>query len=202
MTAGQNTNKLDAATERALIRRAQKGDPDAARQLVEAHEQRLFAFVWRLVRNFHEAEEICQEAFLRAFGSLDRFDESFRFSTWLFTIGYRLGLNRIRKVIPIATELDANRLAGSPDGGPEFVAQSEEAAQLRRRIWDAVDELSPAQRAAITLYYREQMSCQKIAEVMGQPTATVKSHLHRGRAKLRELLADIGQVDWQALRLA
>ena len=47
-----------------------------------------------------------------------------------------------------------------------------------------------------------QMPCQKIAEVMGQPTATVKSHLHRGRAKLREMLADIGQVDWQALRLA
>lgn len=202
MAQSPPSDNVEAVAERALIKRAQKGDPAAARQLIESHQQRLFAFVWRMVRNWHEAEEICQEAFLRAFSHLDRFDESFRFSTWLFTIGYRLSLNRMRKVVPIATELDDNRLPAGPDGGPEFVAQTEEAARLKRLVWEAVEGLTPVQRAAVILYYREDMSCQQIAEVLELPAATIKSHLHRGRAKLRELLADVAEADWRSLRLA
>jgi RNA polymerase sigma-70 factor, ECF subfamily len=187
--------------ERALIRQAQKGDASAARQLVDSHQQRLFAFVWRLVRNWHEAEEVCQEAFLRAFSNIERFDESFRFSTWLFTIGYRLSLNRMRKIRPVVTELDANRLPAGPDGGPEMVAQTEEAAKLKRLVWDAVEQLNDTQKTAVMLYYREDLSCQEIAAVMDLPAATVKSHLHRGRAKLREMLAEVAEADWQSLRL-
>lgn len=201
-TLTQPDATTEVVKERALIKQAQKGDPSAARQLVESHQQRLFAFVWRLVRNWHEAEEICQEAFLRAFSHIERFDESFRFSTWLFTIGYRLSLNRMRKVVPIATELDSNRLPCKDEGGPERVAQTEEAAKLKRLVWDAVDQLNPTQRAATLLYYREGLSCQEIADVMELPAATVKSHLHRGRAKLRETLAQVSGADWQSLRLA
>jgi RNA polymerase sigma-70 factor (ECF subfamily) len=194
-------DNVEVVRERALIKLAQKGDAAAARQLVEGHQQRLFAFVWRLVRNWHEAEEICQEAFLRAFSNIGRFDDTFRFSTWLFTIGYRLSLNRMRKIVPISAELDTNRLPVHPEGGPEFVAQTEEAAKLKRLVWDAVDRLNGTQRAAVTLYYREGLSCQEIAEVMGLPAATVKSHLHRGRAKLREMLGQVAEADWQSLRL-
>src|SRR5690349_13878027 len=102
MSTTPELDVTEVLRERALIKQAQKGDAGAARQLVESHQQRLFAFIWRLVRNWHEAEEICQEAFLRAFSNIERFDESFRFSTWLFTIGYRLSLNRMRKIVPIA----------------------------------------------------------------------------------------------------
>lgn len=195
-------DSTEVLRERALIKQAQKGDPAASRQLIESHQQRLFAFVWRLVRNWHEAEEVCQEAFLRAFANLERFDDNFRFSTWLFTIGYRLSLNRMRKVVPIATELDDNRLGCDQQAGPEIVAQTEEAARLKRRVWQAVEGLTGPQRAATLLYYREGLSCQEIAEVMDLPAATVKSHLHRGRAKLREVLADVAEADWQSLRLA
>jgi len=202
MSTTPQPDGTEVLKERALIKQAQKGDPDAARQLVESHQQRLFAFIWRLVRNYHEAEEICQEAFLRAFANIERFDENFRFSTWLFTIGYRLSLNRMRKVLPIATELDANRLSCNQQPGPELVAQTEEAAKLKRLVWDCVDRLTPTQRAATLLYYREGLSCQEISDIMELPAATVKSHLHRGRAKLRELLADVAEADWQSLRLA
>ncbi len=202
MTTQTRPEKIDVVKERALIKQAQKGDGAAARELVESHQQRLFAFVWRLVRNWHEAEEICQDAFLRAFSNIGKFDDSFRFSTWLFTIGYRLSLNRMRKVVPIAAELDDNRLPAEPDGGPEHVAQTEEGARLKRLVWQAVDQLNESQRAATLLYYREGLSCQEIAEVMDLPTATVKSHLHRGRAKLREMLSEVSEADWQSLRLA
>lgn len=202
MSTQTQPDAIEVVKERALIKQAQKGDAAAARQLIESHQQRLFAFVWRLVRNWHEAEEICQEAFLRAFSNMERFDESFRFSTWLFTIGYRLSLNRMRKVTPIATELDSNRLPAPCDGGPEMVAQTEEGAKLKRLVWDAVDQLNGTQKTAVMLYYREGLSCQEIAEVMDLPAATVKSHLHRGRAKLREMLSEVAEADWQSLRLA
>lgn len=202
MSTTPQLDGTEVLKERALIKQAQKGDAAAARQLVDSHQQRLFAFIWRLVRNWHEAEEICQEAFLRAFANIERFDENFRFSTWLFTIGYRLSLNRMRKVVPIATELDSNRLPCNEPPGPEVVAQTEEAAKLKRLVWDCVDKLNPTQRAATLLYYREGLSCQEIADIMELPAATVKSHLHRGRAKLRELLAEVAEADWQSLRLA
>jgi len=195
-------NLQDALAERALIKRARKGDQVAAKRLVEAHQQRLFAFVWRIVRNWHEAEEICQEAFFRAFAHLHEFDETYRFSTWLFTIAYRLSLNRVRKAVPVAADLDANRLPSDQQGVPESVAQTEEAARLKSLVWEAVDQLSEPQKAAVMLYYREGMSCQQISEVMGIPVATVKSHLHRARARLKHLLAPVRQVDWQSLRLA
>ena len=83
-----------------LIKRAQRRDGAALRRLIELHQERLFAFVWRIIRNHHDAEEICQEAFLKAFAALDTFDIRYRFSTWLFTIAYRLTLNLLRKKRP------------------------------------------------------------------------------------------------------
>ena len=81
--------------ESRLIERARSGDREGLRELVVLHEDRLFAFIWRMTRNYHDAEEICQDAFLKAFASLDSFCSEYRFSTWLFTIGYRVCLNRM-----------------------------------------------------------------------------------------------------------
>ena len=73
--------------ERELIARARGGDRLALRELVDLHKDRLYAFIWRMVRDHHDAEDICQEAFLKAFASFDTFLSEYRFSTWLFTIG-------------------------------------------------------------------------------------------------------------------
>src|SRR5437763_12788027 len=99
-------SRLSRRTERRLITQAQRGSEDAARALVDAHKDRLFAFVWRILRDHDESEEICQEAFLRAFSSLDSFSSEFRFSTWLFTIGYRLCLNHIRRRKSLTGDVD------------------------------------------------------------------------------------------------
>src|SRR5438132_1159445 len=98
--------RLSRRTERRLITQAQRGCEDSARVLVDSHKDRLMAFVWRILRDHDEAEEICQEAFLRAFSSLDSFSSEYRFSTWLFTIGYRLCLNHIRRRKSLTGEVD------------------------------------------------------------------------------------------------
>lgn len=196
------SGKLTKRREKRLISDARRGCEDAARELVDSHKDRLFAFVWRILRDHDEAEEICQEAFLRAFSSLDSFSPQYRFSTWLFTIGYRLCLNHIRRRKQLTGEVDFAALESGDQDVSDRLAESEEARRLKDRIWSAVDRLSVPQRAAVLLFYREGMSCEQVAGALGIPTATAKSHLHRARGRLRDALEgmveDLSQV--QALR--
>ena len=187
--------------EKRLVRAARAGDSRALRALVAAHQDRLFAFIWRMVRNHHDAEEICQEAFLKAFAALDSYSSEFRFSTWLFTIGYRVCLNSMRRRRALTGgDVDfASMPAASPEAGYE-VAESEEASRLRELVWSAVDRLSEPQRATVLLFYRHEQSCQEISQVLRMPLATVKSHLHRARARLRELLEAVSEESLQAYR--
>lgn len=200
--AENGSGRLTRRMEKRLITRARGGCEDSARELVDAHKDRLFAFVWRILRDHEESEEICQEAFLRAFSSLDSFLPKYRFSTWLFTIGYRLCLNHLRRRKLLTGEVDFASVASREQDVSDRLAESEEARRLKDEIWSAVDRLSVAQRAAVLLFYREGMSCEDVATTLGIPMATAKSHLHRARGRLRDSLAglakDFSQV--QALR--
>ncbi len=202
-----NSSRLDPTLERQLIKQACGGCAKSAHSIVEAYQDRLHAFVWRLVRNNHEAEEICQDTFLRAFASLDSFDPSYRFSTWLFTIGYRLCLNSLRRRKDYSGEVDFSGLSSSGRADPaesvsDAVANSEEARRLKEVIWDSVDQLTPQQRATVLLFYRESLSCQEIGQILGMPAATVKSHLHRARNRLKELLSGHLVEDWSVVRFS
>jgi len=141
-----------------------------------------------MVRDHHEADDVCQDAFLKAFSSLDSFSTEYRFSTWLFTIGYRICLNRMRRRRPLSMDGLPSARQWEDARTPAMAAESAEVGLLRERIWEAVDLLSPPQRATVLLFYRQEMSCHEIARIVQLPLATVKSHLHRARAKLRELL--------------
>ncbi|NLE60564.1 MAG: sigma-70 family RNA polymerase sigma factor [Planctomycetes bacterium] len=202
--AENGVQRLTRRMERRLVSQARSGDEDAARRLVDSHKDRLFAFVWRILRDHEDSEEICQDAFLRAFSSLDSYSPEYRFSTWLFTIAYRLCLNQIRRKKALTGEVDFSNLSASDDDVCVQLAESEEARRLKDKIWEAVDELSVQQRAAVLLFYREEMSCDQIAQTLGIPMATAKSHLHRARGRLRDALSGLVK-DWtqvQALREA
>ena len=185
--------------ESRLVDRARRGNAEAFRALVEAYKDRLFAFVWRMVRNHHEAEDICQAAFVKAYEALDSYSEKYAFSTWLFTIGYRLCLNKIRKRKAWDGEVDFARIGTDAPDAPQVLAQTEEARRLRTLIWSAVDELKPPQKTAVLLFYREGKSCEEIGRVLEMPTVTVKSHLHRARAKLRAALSSEFVDDWTTI---
>lgn len=176
--------------ERQLIDRAKRAEALALRELIDHHKDRLFAFIWRMIHDHHEAEDICQDAFLKAFASLDTFSSEYRFSTWLFTIGYRVCLNRLRRKRGVSSEVDFTTFATAEvENESTDALVSADAAALRDAIWGAVDQLSPPQRAVVLLFYRQNMGCPEIAQIMQLPSATVKSHLHRARARLKELLA-------------
>ncbi len=193
-------SQMPREEEQRLIERAKRGSADAFRALVDLYKDRLFAFIWRMIRNHHEAEDLCQSAFVRAFESLESYSNKYAFSTWLFTIGYRLCLNHLRKRRPIAADVDYSRIDAGGDEVSESVANSEEARRLREVIWSAVDQLTTPQKACVTLFYREGQSCQEIGQALDIPAVTVKSHLHRAREKLGARLQSELVDDWMAIR--
>ncbi|MGQ0719977.1 MAG: RNA polymerase sigma factor [Candidatus Eiseniibacteriota bacterium] len=184
--ASPTTESRAADDERARIQAARSGDERAFRVLVDRYRDRIFGLALRMAGSREAAEEIAQDAFVRAWQALPGFRGESRFSTWLYRIAFRraldervaLGRRRGRETAmePAALEQADTRGARTPDWG------------TRLRLERAIGELPEAQRACITLFYAGDQSIEEIARVLDAPTGTVKTHLHRARAALRERL--------------
>ena len=170
------------ADERRLIARAQSGDTAAFRELVERHQSRAYALALRILRSASDAEEVAQDAFVRAWRALPRFRGESAFATWLHRIAVRLAAARAallgRRRGREAT-LDDPRVVGTE--ARENPKPHDESA----RIEALMERLSMAQRAVVTLYYYEDRSVEDVARLLGMPENTVKTHLSRARAALR-----------------
>jgi RNA polymerase sigma-70 factor (ECF subfamily) len=170
--------------EDALLARARAGDQDAYRVLVDAHRDRAYALALRILRSAADAEEVAQDAFVRAWLALPRFRGDARFSTWLYRIVARRAFDRaavLKSRRARETAIDEAQHLATGESGAEAASRAAIALRLERLM----DELSPAQRAAVTLYYYEGRSVEQAAAVLGMPENTVKTHLSRARATLR-----------------
>jgi RNA polymerase sigma factor (sigma-70 family) len=179
---------MTRSTERMLIRRAMSGDGSAVEALIRAHQDALFAFILRMSGRPHMAEDIVQEAFVRVLGNIRRFDHRFRFSTWLFTIAKRLYVNASQKQRPAydteAVNLQQGRVA-TPSG---LSARAETMRNMRDLLEVALGELNERQREIILLFHQQNWPIAEIAEHLGMPEGTIKSHLHRARKRMRRLI--------------
>jgi RNA polymerase sigma-70 factor, ECF subfamily len=179
---------VNRSEEHALIRRAATGDHAAAEALIRAHQASLYGYLLRMCARSDLAEDMVQDAFVRVLANLDRFDPRFRFSTWLFTIGRRLLVNQLQKLRPTA---DTDTLGRAPAGaaGPDARAgQTEESSHLHDALQRALLALPEVQREVLILFHQLDWPIALIAQHMDMPEGTVKSHLHRGRRKMRVLL--------------
>jgi RNA polymerase sigma factor (sigma-70 family) len=175
--------------EREMVTRAARGDADAFRALVAAYQRLVGHVVFRMVRDQAEREDVCQDVFVRVYRKLKSFRFESKLSTWIARVAYRECLNHLEKkrmpliedVAPEEAVADTARVLTTP-------ADEAEARELRAFVRERVETLPLAYRTAITLHYLEDMSIAEISEVMEVPAGTVKSHLHRGRALLRQQL--------------
>ncbi len=155
-----------AAGEDDLVARARARDAGAFRELVEQHRDRAYGLALRILRSAEDAEEVAQDAFVRA---------------WLALPGFRgedrLGTLRIRRGREGVLEEGTLPGVDGPDPAVRVTAA---------RVERMMDRLSPIQRAAVTLYYFEDHSVERVAEILEMPENTVKTHLSRARATLRE----------------
>ena len=180
---------MDRQTERILIERAIEGDREAAGEFIRAHQASVYAYLLRMSGKPHLAGDIAQEAFVRVLKNLDRFDFRYRFSTWLFTIARRLYLNAVQKHSPSFDSdfvSNASGLGGLPS---DPVGHSESRTARRDILQSALLTLSQEQREIVVLFHQLDWSISLIAQHLSMPEGTVKSHLHRGRQRLRREIA-------------
>jgi RNA polymerase sigma-70 factor (ECF subfamily) len=177
--------------ERQLIERSQAGDRLAFEELVRRHADRLYAVVLRFVADADEAEEVTQDAFLRAWRSIDKFEFRSRFFTWLYRIGINEAKRRAERGPPAGTVgvIEDSPIEEAPDWSeaPEFRT---EQRQLRGVLEEAVRALPLDYRAPLILRDVEGLSTHDAAEVMALGEAAFKSRLHRARLAVRRAVDD------------
>jgi RNA polymerase sigma-70 factor (ECF subfamily) len=177
---------MGKSKEHKLIRAAASGDLDAATSLIRAHQGGVFCYIKKMCGRDDIAEDVTQEAFSRVLLNLDRFDYNYRFSTWLFTIARRVYLNIREKKWPTA---DTDRLNDSFARGAD-ISEGMEAGEFRAKSRDllqrALLSLASEQREIVVLFHQHDWPIWMIADQLGCPEGTVKSHLFRGRLKLRD----------------
>jgi RNA polymerase sigma-70 factor (ECF subfamily) len=187
-----------------LVALAQRGEEEAFAALVQRHQQRVFRVARNLVPSDEDARDLVQEAFLRVFRHLDRFDFRYPFTTWLHRIVTNLAIDHLRRRrVPVVSgggdgdEDDSPALEREDPSAPapSRRLESDETAQ---RVRDCIAALAPHFQTVLVLRELEGMSCAEISEIVGATQVTVRWRLHRGRKlfqeewERRERLAEAG----------
>jgi RNA polymerase sigma-70 factor (ECF subfamily) len=175
----------DAQDEVRLMGRVAMEDVAAFETLYRAYYPRLRRFLCRMLRQSAPIDEVLDDTMLVAWRKAHSWDPTTRLSTWLFAIAYRQALKALRRTDPAVGMADEPSIptACEPDG--ELQHQ-----QLHARLASVLGALSIEHRAVMELTYYQGYSCREIAEIMGCPTATVKTRMFYARRKLRTLLDD------------
>lgn len=179
------------------IKAIKKGDQNAYAEIVEIYKNKVYQLCYRMLGNRHEAEDVAQEAFIRAYINIHTYNPDMKFSSWLYRIATNLSIDRIRKKKP-DFYLDAevrgtdgltmySQLA-STDASPEDTLES---LELQEIVQKAILKLPEKYRSVIVLKYIEELSLQEISEILDLPVGTVKTRIHRGREALRKQLGHL-----------
>ena len=185
--------------EETLVRRARSGDLAAFGELVHRHEAVVVRVAARIVGPA-DAEDIAQDAFIRAFHGLDGFRDETAFRAWLLRITHNTALNHVakRRPEPVAEPRDESVLVGA-GGAERLPADALEERERRERLEAKLLLLSPAHRAVLVLRDLEGLSYDEIATVTGSPLGSVKGRLHRARDELVAILR-ANTYDWELPR--
>jgi RNA polymerase sigma-70 factor (ECF subfamily) len=180
--------------DKELIVLAQKGDEKAYRTLLTKYERAVFNICLKMVRNREEARDLSQEAFMKVFSMLDRYNPAYAFSNWLFKITSNLCIDSMRKrrvdTLPMDEPIQSSkgefeRQYASPGDTPDKTLAKKERMTL---LATAIDSLPDHYRIMIVLRHQQDLSYEEIAETLDVPLGTVKARIHRAREMLKSRL--------------
>ncbi len=187
--------------DRKLAALAARGREPAFRELLHRYERPVFSLVYRMVRDRTLAEDLAQEAFVRAFNAIASYKPSYKFSNWILKIANNHTIDYLRK-----RKLDTISIDGSPHASSSeeasrtrlVIASEDESPheyvenrELGGQIEQAIGTLRDEYRTAILLRHVEGYAYEEIAEIMEVPLGTVKTYIHRARGELKERLAHL-----------
>ncbi|MBE0317771.1 MULTISPECIES: RNA polymerase sigma factor SigW [Bacillaceae] len=179
------------------IKQVIKGDQNAFGDIIDIYKDKVFQICYRMLGNRHEAEDISQEAFLRAYVNINRFNMDLKFSTWLYRIATNLCIDRIRKKKPdyyLDAEVpgtDGLNMYSQISSDSRLPEEDVESLELQASIQREISKLPEKYRSVIVLKYIEELSLNEISEILELPLGTVKTRIHRGREALRKQLRHV-----------
>jgi len=182
-------------TDEELVLLARQGDPDAFDQLVVRHQSAVYRTALAALRMPQDAEDVAQDAFVRAWSNLPRFRGDSSFKTWLLTITWNQAMSRRRSLARwIGRTLAIDETAEPADGGrsPQLAVED---ADLQRRAQEAIQALSPTLRDALLLAQSGDYGYEEIGAMLRVPVGTVKWRVSEARRKVRLELVKCGYVD-------
>lgn len=190
------SNDQMEGSDAAIVLQVRAGDIDAFRGLVERHSRKVFHLAFRMTGNEHDAEDIVQETFMKAFRQLERFESRSSFGTWLHRIAANCALDHIR------ARKVRDDVAYSPNADPAPVIDASAGcdplpdevvfgAEVREKVGAALNELTDAERSAFVLRHFEGMPIVEISKTMGLRDNATKNTIFRAVQKLRRILEPI-----------
>ncbi|MGH7736603.1 MAG: RNA polymerase sigma factor [Candidatus Tyrphobacter sp.] len=171
--------------EADLVTATIAGDKEAFSELVRRYDRQVYHLAYRTLKDAEEARDVVQETFLRAFRSLRTFRPERKFSTWIFSIAYHACCDRLGRAKRFSSD-ELREYADAAPGPEHRVVALDEAQRLRA----AIARLPEKYRTVITLYHLQGRQYEEIAQVLGLPMGTVKTHLFRAKEHLRRLLLE------------
>ncbi len=172
-------------TDHELVAKIRTGDQRAFVELIDRYKARIYHTTLRILGNREDAEEAAQDTFVRAYRGLENFREEATFSTWI----YRICVNTCLNLLESRKRFKAQDIDSTPVEDLPFIESTEsdfEEEDLQARIFLAMEELPAKYRTVLALYHIQHLAYQEIAEIMQMPMGSVKTHLFRARALLRE----------------
>lgn len=183
-------------SDAALVERAKAGDTAAFAEIVTRHRPRLLRLAVHMLKNRIDAEDVTQEAFIRAYRAIDRFDGRSEPYTWLYRILINLSLNvlRARRTSRVSASVDDPRLEGVMErvASGSDPSKSAEQKRLYEALTTGIDELSDTLRCTLILVCIDGRSHEEVAVILGVPEGTVAWRVHEARKKLRAHLTGKG----------
>ena len=184
---GRTPREIDSFEQRAIAA-VKDGDAGSYDYLVSKYMKRVVSIAWGIVRNAHDAEDLAQEAFVKAFQTIGRFKPGEPFGPWIYRIVTNLALDVVKHRQRFRHEEINESLPATRGDRADLPAVVNE---LARRIDDAIESLPEMQRIVARLYLVEHFEHSEIAAMTALSEGTIRSHLSLARAKLRERLADL-----------
>jgi RNA polymerase sigma-70 factor (ECF subfamily) len=156
--------------------------------LIDRHQTALRWFLRRITGREDLADDLAQDTFVRVLRHAGSYDPRYPMRTWLFTIARRLSINQARSKHERFMTSESETMADRRPTPVDVAIADDERAVMRRRVQAGLAQLTEPQRAALLLVHQQGMQVDEVAAALGLPVGTVKSHLHRGREALRQIL--------------
>jgi RNA polymerase sigma-70 factor, ECF subfamily len=170
-------------SDKALVVKAQQGDIDAYKILVERHQRRIFYIGIKFHKNYEDAEDFTQEVFIKAYENVRTFSNNVPFSAWIYRIGYNHGINRISRKQPILLSEEAAVELPARSDTPEKALEKKEQ---RVKVGEIITKLPDIYHTVIKMRFFDELSYAEIAEIVGKPINTIKSHIFRAKEIIKQ----------------